>query len=271
MSRFRRARGVRTVRYGAVEEADAYDLTNFGLGDMTRCCSALRALGRDATSLEAAAARIVRHLAAGMRDPAGSRQCALVRCFKTHAYGDLDEGLQSFARSMLGGAPANHQTKCLTLLATAGLRPEWNSRHTSSGHRALPLLDADSVARFPMIARLIQDLGVEIGALLALPDAILIAGKPRSYSVFYVPEALDSPWIYAQREFVVPYGIRSVVGFGGLLPDGELIATLVFARVPISPPTAQMFATIALSAELAFLPHVDRQTFATRDEDHAHA
>lgn len=247
-----------------MEVADAYDLTNFGLSDMTRCCSALRAFGRDASSLEAVAARIVRHLADGMRDPAGARQCALVRCFKTHAYGDLDDDLQRFARDALGDSPANQETKCLTLLATAGILPEWNSRHTSAGHRALPLLDPESVARFPMIARLVKDLGVEIGNLLAPPEAIVIAGEPRSYSVFYVPEAVDSPWIYAQRDFVVPFGIRSVVGFGGLLPDGELIATLLFARVAISPETADMFATIALSAELAVLPHVDRQTFETR-------
>ncbi len=254
-----------------MERADVYDLTNFGLGDMTRCCSALRAFGREANSLETVAGRIVRHLADGMRDAGGSRQCALVRCFKTHAYGDLDVGLQAFAREVLGGTPASDQTKCLTLLATAGVRPEWNSRHTSSGHRALPLRDADSVARFPMIARLVQDLGVEIGDLLAPLEAIVIAGEPRSYSVFYVPEAVGSPWIYAQREFVVPFGIRSVVGFGGLLPDGELIATLLFARVPVPAETAQMFATIALSAELAFLPHVDRQTFETRQEDRARA
>lgn len=252
-----------------MEGADAYDLTNFGLGDMTRCCSALRAFGREANSLEVVAARIVRHLADGMRDPVGGPQCVLVRCFKTHAYGDLDDELQGFARDALGQSPASHQTKCLILLATAGILPEWNSRHTSAGHRALPLLDAESVARFPMIARLVRDLGVEIGDLLAPSEAIVIAGKPRSYSVFYVPEAVDSPWIYAQRDFAVRFGIRSVVGFGGLLPDGELIATLLFARVAIPPETAEMFATIALSAELAVLPHVDGQTFETHGPVHA--
>jgi hypothetical protein len=64
---------------------------------------------------------------------------------------------------------------------------------------------------------------------------------------------------------VIPFGIRSVVGFGGLLPDGELIATLLFSRVPVAPETAQMFATIALSVELAALPHVDGATFEGPD------
>jgi len=250
-----------------VTGTEAYDLTSFGLGDMTRCCMALRGFGRDADSLEAVAVRIVRHLADRMRDSDGGRQCALVRCFKTHPYGDLDDSLQRFARDAMGRPPASDETKCLTLLASAGVRPEWNSRHTSLGHRALPLLDAESVSRFPMIARLVGDLGVEIGDLLQPPESITIAGKPRGYSVFYVPEAIGSPWIYAQQDFVIPFGIRSVVGFGGLLPDGELIATLLFARVPIPAETAEMFATIALSAELAALPHVDRQTFAAVGED----
>ncbi|HEY5196861.1 MAG TPA: hypothetical protein VIJ51_07525 [Solirubrobacteraceae bacterium] len=228
---------------------------------MTRCCIALRACGRDANSLEAVADRIVRHLADGMRDRDGARQCALVRCFKTHPYGELDGKLQSFARDVLGGSPASPDTKCLTLLASAGERPEWNSRHTSAGHRALPLLDAEAVSRFPMIAALVQELGVGIGELLAPPEPIVIAGEPHAYSVFYVPDAAASPWIYAQEEFVIPFGIRSVIGFGGLLPDGELIATLLFARVPVAPETAQMFATIALSVELAALPHIEAQTF----------
>lgn len=241
--------------------AATYDLTRFALGDMTRCGMVLRRCGDDAASMEEVAERIVGHFHDQLRDPDGTRQCVLVRLFKTHAHGDLPPPLQACARDAQDDAEVSPGMRCLTLLASAGQRPEWNSRHTSAGHRALPLAGAQSLGRLPMVAALIRDLGVEISDLVEPSTAIVVASQPRAYSVFYVPEAAGSPTIYAQDEFVVPYGVRSVVGFGGLLPGGDLVVTLLFARVPIPAETAAMFATVALSAELAVLPFVDRQTF----------
>ena len=68
-----------------------------------------------------------------------------------------------------------------------------------------------------------------------------------SYNVFYVEEAAGSPHVPAQETFVQPFGIRSVVGFGWVLPTDELYAVIMFTRVHVPRQTAAMFRVVALS------------------------
>src|SRR5262249_38030294 len=147
-----------------------YDLTRFTLGDMAECGATLRKLGTITQRIEEVADRIVRYLYEELREKqSGARACALVRCFKTHPYGLLDADLQTHARRLLGDQPAGSAMKCLTLLATAGIQPEWNLRQASLGHQAIPLPSAAIVAQSPMIAQLVHQFGLEVPTLLA-PD-----------------------------------------------------------------------------------------------------
>ena len=83
---------------------------------------------------------------------------------------------------------------------------------------------------------------------------LMMDAEQRTYNVFYVPEARGSPHIPAQTDFVVPVGIRSVLGFGGLLPPGDLFAVILFSKVPIPRQTSELFKPLALSAKVAVLP-----------------
>src|SRR5207245_2067120 len=103
----------------------------------------------------------------------GAQSCALVRFFKTHPYEDLDGALRAFARRMLGGPPSGPAMKCLVLLATAGHRPEWNSRRRSCRHQALPLPSAEVIVQSPMLAQLVQQFGLELNSFLE-PDPSLL-------------------------------------------------------------------------------------------------
>src|SRR4026207_2153784 len=114
-----------------------HDLTQFTMADMAICCSALRRMGQEAGSMEEAAERIVRYLYENLSGAGLKTPLALVRMFKTHAYGDLTEDLQAFAGRVLGRDP-EASMKCLTMLATIGDRPQWCSRHLSNGHKAIP-------------------------------------------------------------------------------------------------------------------------------------
>jgi len=234
------------------------DLAQFSMADMAACSSALRRLGRDAHTMEEVSERIVEYL---YRQLSGGLDrespFALVRLFKTHPYGELDEELQSFARHLFGREP-QPSTKCLTLLATTGDKPEWCSRTFSVGHKAIPLDSKEVVARIPMIANLVHQFGLEISQLLD-PDPSLLADLTQeSFNVFHVAEAVGSAHIPAQGEFIVPEGIRSCLGFGGTLPHGELFAVIMFARVPISSNTASLFKSLSLSVRIALLPFESR-------------
>ena len=235
------------------------------LSDIVKCSSSLRRLGKDAHSMEEVADRIVGHLYNNLVDKeSGSKYCALLRFYKTHPFEELGPNLREFAGALLEKEAFSPppMMKCLTLLATAGDKPEWNSRKESKTHKAIPLPSKEVVASFPMIAQLINHFGVEVSSVIDPNPDLLMDMDERSYNVFYVSEALGSPFVPDQDDFVIPFGIKSVLGFGGMLPCGDLFATILFSRAAITPETANMFKTLALSIKTAILPYVGKYTFS---------
>lgn len=221
------------------------DIANFTVGEMLRAGLAIRQTVKEAPSIEDAAGLVVGYFYDNCVDPESKeRSCALVRFYKTHAFGTLEPRLKHFAEGQLGDLPHDDAMRCLVLLGTAGDEPEWNSRHSSQSHQAIPLPSAEVVREAPMIARLIDDLGIDVDALVAGESSRESEG--RNYDVFHVEEALGSPHIPAQRDFVQRHGIRSVIGFGGLLRSGELYAVILFSRVTVPATSARRFKAIAL-------------------------
>jgi hypothetical protein len=196
----------------------------------------------------------------------GERTTVLVRFYKTHPYGDLPLDLQLFAeQNFEGGVPAA-SLRCLTLLATAGDEPGWMSRHSSNGHQAIPLPSADIVRRAPMIARLIEELGFDIESVVRGEVTPERPGDSKTYDVFHVEDAVGSPSIPAQREFVIPYDVRSVLGFGGLLRSGELYAIILFSRATITKTSASRFRAIALDVRSALYALNEANTWVDRPQ-----
>ena len=212
--------------------------------------------------MEEVADRVVRLLHDKLRSPTGERACALVRTFVTLPYSQLEPEQQAFARKLLPEIEQRPEVKCLTLLATAGEESAWNSRRTSLGHQALPLPSEESIARSPMISQLIRQLNIDVSALLHPNADVMLDQSQHTFNVFHVSNAVDSPVIPAQSEFVKPFGIRSVLGFGGLLLPGELFATILFARTPISRDVAERFKTLALNVKVALLPFTGERVFS---------
>ena len=240
----------------------ASDLTKFGLREMLHCGTELRRLTRGARTMEAAAQRVCGFFHEELRAPDESRACVLVRCYKTHPFGALDASLQRFARGLLGADDQPTPTmRCLTLIATVGDEPAWNSRHRSRGHRAIPLPSPEIVEKAPMIAQLIRQFGLDIADVVRpSPDVVRELGG-KTYGVFHVEHAAGSPYIPAQDDFVAPFGVRSVLGFGGSLRAGDLFAVVLFARVPIAASVADRFRTLALEVKSAFFLFTERETF----------
>ncbi|WP_216670705.1 PP2C family protein-serine/threonine phosphatase [Microcoleus asticus] len=244
-----------------------YDLTRFTLRDMAECGLALRQFGLGVESMEEASNRIVRYFYENFcTKPTGEKSCALVRLFKTHPYEDLEIELAEYARSMLDHYPPLPAMKCMTLLATLGEQTEWNSRHRSVGHKAIPLASESVVAQIPMISQLIRQLGLDIKTVINPDPELLVEIEQRKYNVFYVPEAIGNPYIPSQDSFVIPFGIKSVLGFGGLLPSGNLFAIIMFLKVQIPHSTAQMFSTLALNVKTALLRFDRGAVFAQKDK-----
>jgi hypothetical protein len=231
-----------------------FALSRLSVADTLSCSVKLRAAVEGERSVQKTAERACAFLYEAFTTEAGERAAPLVRLYVTHPYSGLPAEDQRFARSLLDGPVARWPTlKCLTLLGTSGDKPEWNDRTRSRGHRAIPLPTASIVEQAPMIAQLFLQMGVELSSVVRPAPALLSDVTKKTYNVFHVPRAADSPYIPAQADFVRQHGIESVVGFGGALPWGEHFAAVLFSRTPVSAAVASRFKSFALDVKSALL------------------
>ena len=238
--------------------APALPLRRFDVDELRSATDAIATLG-DFESPEDAAQALVTYLRHALVDEDGAPACPLVRLYRTQTYASLDPDTQAFARGLLDADP-KPSLRCLTLLGTAGELPEWNDRTLSRGHRAIPLPSEEVVLRLPMVAQLIVQLGLDVGSVIAPPaGAALIPLSQQTNDVFHVEHAVGSPYLPAQEEFVVPYGIASAAGFGGMMLTGDFFAIVLFSRVPISAAVARTLKILALPTRTLFLPFVSRR------------
>ncbi len=85
--------------------------------------------------------------------------------------------------------------------------------------------------------------------------------EKQDFRVFHIEEALDSEHI-PDQEFVVSHGVRSVLGFGGMLPTGHLFVVIVFSKARISLETALLFRPVALGVWMMMLPLLKKKILA---------
>ena len=230
-----------------------FRLDSFSIDDLLECRDAFREIGERSDTFEAVAQGIAEFLQGCLVDGSGGPACALVRLYKTHPHGDLPPTVRRFVERTGRGHEIRGSTRCLTLLGTAGVEREWNDRTASLRHQAIPLSSTEVVERSPMIVGLIEQLGLDVASVVD-PEVDPLTLHHRDYDLFFVPDALSSPLVPAQDEFVVPYAIRSVVGCGGVLPSGDLFALILFTKVRLSSETADLFRTLALSVKATLVP-----------------
>lgn len=225
----------------------------------------IRSLGRNATTMEAAAKEVTTFLYNCFRIRGTQDHCcALVRCFKTHPYDQLPPTLQAIARQQLQPLTLYPGLRCLTLLASRGDQPGWNDPQSSRAHQTIPLPSTEIVGQAPMISQLIRQMGLDLSDVVGPANQLIVDAVQRSFNVFHVEDAQGSPYVPAQPDFVIPTGIRSVLGFGGLLTSGELFAIVMFSKVHISRETAELFKTLALNVKLVLLPFSGRRVFENK-------
>ena len=227
------------------------DLATFGGDDLSRFGDAIREIPKAQAAMEPSARAVVDFLWQEL-----GHDCALIRLYKTHRFGQLPDDLQRFAGSLSGGKPAP-DVRCLTLLATRGVDEAWNDRRASSGHKAIPLPNVELVERLPMVAGLVRQLGLELEDVVDPERGRVTELAQRTYGVFHVEDAVGSPYVPAQ-DFVRKYGVRSALGFGGVLYTGDFFAVVLFARVHVPQIVAETVRVLSLSTRVALLPFGSR-------------
>ncbi|MDD5598820.1 MAG: hypothetical protein PHV82_12805, partial [Victivallaceae bacterium] len=220
-----------------------------------KCGMEIRALGKNAASMEDAANEIVRYFFDNFIDShSKEKACVLVRLFKTHNADELPLPLRKLSNTILHKKTGSGPYKCFTLLASAGIDDVWMDRKRSKAHQAIPLPSEEVVYRIPMIRNLIKQMGLDIKTIIKPDPKIIMDLSKKTFNVFHVADAINSPYIPAQEDFVKPFGIRSVLGFGGVLPSGNVFVVIIFSRIRIKKYIATMFNTLALNAKIAIMP-----------------
>lgn len=166
----------------------------------------------------------------------------LSRVYHSFDYALLPDSLQLVA-SDIWKDKIQEDSKLLVLTGTYGQEPAWRDRLTSQGHKAI-LLSQETLDDIPMVSRLLQQIGFDVGVLLGKADpSVSYGGIAGTFGVFYVSPALGSPYIPAQ-DFVTKYGVKSVIGTGVMLPQGDISAYIGFSRVVIEDKTASNIASL---------------------------
>ncbi len=230
-----------------------YSLRRFSLTDMMTCGVAVRGISLLANDAEQVAETVVRFFFDCFVGEEGQKETALVRMFWIRPFQELSDELQEMGLKSF--PDAKPQTWCVTLASTAGEEPAWNDIAESAGHRVIPLAGPGALRRLPMISNLLSQLGFLVDGLPS--EELDMVYQRTGTGVFHVEEALGSDVIPAQVSFVLPHGIKSVIGFGDRLPDGRLFAVILFAKVPVTNETALLFSHLALSLRIALLPFVE--------------
>ena len=243
-----------------------YDMTLFTPQDMAKCSLVLRQLGRNTASMEATSQKIVKYIYQHFCDSqTGENTCALVRLFKTHPYGELEKSSQQSARRLMNNNSPAADMKCWTLLAAAGAEPQWNSRHTAVENTAIPLVSTELVAQMPLISGMIRQFGLDIPTVLGIDAEKFLQLEPAVLNIFHVPEAKGNPLITEQDSLIIPYQVKSVLAFGGLLGSGSLFAVVISLKIKIPQSTAQMFKYLALSVKTSLSLSEEKVVFDCSD------
>jgi hypothetical protein len=242
-----------------------HDLGDFSLRDMAECTAHVRRLGHGAGSMEEAASRIVTYLYDDLTDRRGAeRACALVRFYKTHPYGLLDAGRRRFAEARSPGESAPPSARFLALLAAAGDERGSMSVPRSHEHQAIPFGDPAATAHVPTMIRHVTELGVDLS--VAPPSAptwpSLKSLELPQGNAFHVAAAKVGAEIPVHDALRIQHKIRSILGFGGLLPGGDLFVVVLFTRVPIADAARELFQTLALAVKVGVMSFDRGPTFS---------
>lgn len=169
-------------------------------------------------------------------------ELALSRIFHLFEYGALPPDIQRAVKGPGENRP-DDKSLYLTLLGTYGDEPAWRDRTLSKGHKVIQL-NPEAMEKIPMVARMFQQMGFGLDAPFNENfPGISFSVIGRSYGMFYVAEAENSPYIPAQ-DFVSKYGIKTVFGSGVKLPNNDVSVYIGFTRANLDEAQAICFSPL---------------------------
>lgn len=168
--------------------------------------------------------------------------------------------MQQHVNGFLPQPPDDPTLKCQTLLATVGDNPAWHSRHNSRFYKVHPL-SKEIVDVNPMFGQVSQIFGIVLEQAVNRDPGLVLDLEQETYNILHVPDARDNAYVPDQDDFVIPYGIKSVLVMFSLLPSGNIFTIVLFAKVRVPREQVDYFRPLTLNAKMAILPFDDTAVF----------
>jgi hypothetical protein len=160
----------------------------------------------------------------------------LLRMFVTMRYDRLTAADRLFVDARSRDSGTSHlihgATPVFTLLASRGIRPEWNDRNRSEHFRCIPLPSAAFVSSLSMLSRQFASVGLDANCFDDWERTVAATGcADRFRGVLYVRDSAadtDSQGrkIVPRQQFVAENGVKSSFGFGSGYLNHPTLATL---------------------------------------------
>jgi diguanylate cyclase (GGDEF)-like protein len=210
---------------------------------------------KNLSSFEEVAQELVRVLYSSFVAEGGRSPFVLARFFKSCSYGELPDDIRNYIHNKESKGNLISDNKYLTLLGSFGELDNWKNRNLSENYKAFPIHDEHMLDKFPMLSAVFDQIGLNLSLLRQTDKSILIKDYHRQYGVFCVENTEGSNLIPKQAEFVRPYSVKSVFGFGGIYSTSNVYAVLVFSRERISREDAQLFLSLNPAIKQITLSH----------------
>ena len=198
----------------------------------------------------------------------GKNSVVLSRFFKSCTYGELPDDIRDYIRNKSTEKNFSSNDKYLTLLGSYGELDNWKDRKLSKNYIAMPIHSEHMLEKFPMLSAVFNQIGLKPFRLKQTDKSIIMNGDYKQYGVFCVENADGSKQIPAQAEFVRPYSVKSVFGFGGIYSTSNVYAVIIFSKERISREIAKLFLGFNPAIKQITLAHeVTKNIFKTDRKD----
>jgi HPt (histidine-containing phosphotransfer) domain-containing protein len=226
--------------------------------DLMRCVADAVELARGARCFEDVAQGLVHRLYSEF-----PRSVVLARCYVTTPLATLPASNAAWVKQLAEAkgiaAELQSTTPIISLVGTAGRKPEWNSRRQSQGHVGIPMVSASFIDAIPMMSRLMASLGGDLSWIDSDDISHVVSQLGTVSGVFYVPDAateIDARGrkVIPAADFVSEFGVKTVFGVGGAFSSGQIVVLLMFCSEHVPLEIAQQFQQPLLMFKTAAAP-----------------
>lgn len=197
---------------------------------------------------------------------------ALARVFVSIPFKDLPQRNREWVTVLADdrgvAAELKDETPVLSLMASRGTKTTWNDIRSSLGHVGIPLVSPVFVSAMPMMAKLLQELGVAENLVDDAGNPSDAEDSDLAIRTFHVPEATESTdskgrKIIHMQDFVSENGIRTVFGLGRPYTiGGRVVAfSIFFSKQQLSKEVVAKFAPVMDRFQKATLGLVENSAF----------